>query len=302
MAQRYGGKHSPQTDEPRVEAKTPHLPKFRDRRASNVSLWARLMFFAPLPLLFAGIGEIRRADDPLSVIIELGGFAALMLAAWLLNEGIRAEQAYDARKVAKPPSFPRKLVSAGIVGVTVALVVASANQSGLLAGIPFGIVATAAHVLGFGLDPMRRKGLEGVNEFETERIAAAVEKAEGIVAQIKDAARRIGDRRLEARIDRLCESARQVFRAVEEDPRDLPRARKFMTVYLMGARDATAKFADVYRNSSNAEARADYEALLTDLETSFSKHREELLLEDRSDLDIEIEVLRERLKQEGLTA
>ena len=38
----------------------------------------------------------------------------------------------------------------------------------------------------------------------------------------------------------------------------------------MGARDATVRFADVYATSRDAKARADYEALLTDLETNFA--------------------------------
>jgi hypothetical protein len=75
-----------------------------------------------------------------------------------------------------------------------------------------------------------------------------------------------------------------------------------MGVYLKGARDATIKFADIYARNREPAARADYEALLSDLETSFTAQREVLLLDDRSDLDIEIEVLRDRLKQEGVSA
>jgi len=73
-----------------------------------------------------------------------------------------------------------------------------------------------------------------------------------------------------------------------------------MTVYLMGARDATAKFADVYARGRDPEARAKYEALLGDLETSFTDHRDQLLLTDQTALDVEIEVLRDRLHLEGV--
>ena len=64
-----------------------------------------------------------------------------------------------------------------------------------------------------------------------------------------------------------------MFRAVEHDPRDLNRARTFLSVYLLGLRDATVKFADLWGRSRDAEARAQYEALLGDLETSFGTHR-----------------------------
>ncbi|MEM8740896.1 MAG: 5-bromo-4-chloroindolyl phosphate hydrolysis family protein, partial [Pseudomonadota bacterium] len=85
-----------------------------------------------------------------------------------------------------------------------------------------------------------------------------------------------------------------------EDPRDLSRARKFLGVYLTGARDATVKFAEVYAKTRDEAARTEYEALLKDLERSFETHRAGLLDDNRSALDVEIEVLRKRLKQEGL--
>ena len=93
-----------------------------------------------------------------------------------------------------------------------------------------------------------------------------------------------------------------LIRTVEEDPRDLTAARKYMSVYLMGARDATIKFADIYGRSRDAQARADYMALLDDLEQNFAARTQKMLLDDRSDLNIEIEVLRDRLKREGIRA
>ena len=259
------------------------------------------MFLLPLPLLFAGLGAISRGSAA-EMLGELGAFAGLMAGAVLLNEGLRAEAAYDARAVARPPAIPRKLFAAALTGASVAAAgVLSLGQAWPVA-VVFGAVAAGAQVLAFGLDPMRRKGMEGVDDFSNERVARAIDQAEDLVRQTVDAAKRLGDRRLEGRIDRLCDQAREVFRAVERDPRDLARARTFLSVYLLGLRDATMKFADVWGRSRDAAARTAYEDLLGDLETSFGAQRTHLLEEDRSDLDVEIEVLRERLQQDGLIA
>jgi len=91
-----------------------------------------------------------------------------------------------------------------------------------------------------------------------------------------------------------------MIRTVEEDPRDLTGARKFLGVYLMGARDAAAKFADLYKRQRDEGARGDFENLLTDLEQNFAARTDKMLLDDRSDMDIEIKVLRDRLQREGL--
>ena len=298
MAERYGGRYSPGAKDGPAKAGPPPA-SFRSGRARRVSLRARLMFLLPLPLLFAGLGAIGRGDAA-EMVGELGGFVGLMLSAWLLNEGLRAEEAYRARTVAGPPAVPRKLLAAALTGVGIAAAGLLGGGQAAAAALVFGVVAAGAQILAFGLDPMRKKGLAGVDEFSNERVARAIDRAEALVRETAEAAKRLSDRRLEGRVDRICDQAREVFRAVEQDPSDLNRARTFLSVYLLGLRDATVKFADLWSRARDSEARAQYEALLGDLETSFGTHRAALLADNRSDLDIEIEVLRERLQQDGL--
>ena len=302
MARRYGGKFSPDGSKTSSGATgAPQPAPFRDRRARRVNLRARLMFLLPLPLLFAGLGAIGRGS-PTEMLAEIGGFAGLTFSAWLLNEGLRAEEAYDARVIARPPAIPRKLFAAALTGLSVAAVGMFSLGQGPFGSLAFGVLASLAHVAAFGIDPMKRKGMDGVDAFATERVAKAVDRAEGLVREILSAAERIKDRRIEGRIERLCAQAREVFRTVEEDPGDFARARTFMSVYLLGLRDATRKFADLYGRTRDPDTLREYESLLSDLETSFTTHRTDLLTDNRSDLDIEIEVLRERLQQDGLVA
>ncbi len=303
MAQRYGGRYSPDANPDAADGAraAPPAAPFRNRHARRVSLRARLLFLAPLPLLFAGLGAINRGSAT-EMIGALGGFAGLMTSAWLLNEGLRAEESYDARAVARPPAIPRKLFAAALTGASVFLADLLGRGQSPFAALTFGVVAAAAHVVAFGIDPMKTKGIAGVDDFSTERVARAIDNAEALVRQTVEASRRIGDRMLEGRIERLCDQAREVFRVVEKDPRDLNRARTFLSVYLLGLRDATVKFADLWSRSRDATARAGYEDLLGDLEKSFTAQRTHLLEDNRSDLDIEIEVLRERLQQDGLIA
>lgn len=300
MAQRFGGKYSPE-GQPDNTSEAPAPNRFRNLTPHNPGLRARLLFAAPFPLLLSAIGELR-AGDALGMVAELSAFAALMLGAWLLREGLIAEAAYAARKVARPPALPRKSLAAGFAGIGVAVAAYFGWQQGLIPAVVFGAVAASAHLLAFGLDPMRRKGMQGTDAFDAERVARAVDKAEALLQETIAAARRISDRRLEGRVESLASAARDMFRTVEADPRDLSAARKFLTVYLKGARDATIKFADLYARNRDAGVRRDYEALLSDLERSFDAQRKTMLLDSRSNLDVEITVLRDRLKQEGLRA
>ncbi|MEX0969662.1 MAG: 5-bromo-4-chloroindolyl phosphate hydrolysis family protein [Paracoccaceae bacterium] len=298
MAQRYGGKHSPKPGPAHAPARA---RPFAGRAVQPSRIRVTLIYIAALPLLMAAL--FRMFDgNAFAMLGNLAGFALIVGGAALLGEGIKAEAAYHARKMARPPAIPRKMFGGIAIGLGLGVAALFGWGLGLFNAIAFGGVAFAAHMLAFGMDPMRKKGMAGVDEFTINRVATAVEKAEETVREMINAAARIPDRVLEGRVDALAVAAREMFRVVEDDPRDLAAARKFMTVYLAGARDATVKYADLARRGTNAQARSDFEALLGDLEQSFESQRKKLLEDNRSDLNVEIEVLRERLQREGVNA
>lgn len=297
MAQRFGGKFSPggsaRDAGPKGGAR-PAAPDWNGKRPSRAGARNNILFFLPIPF---AINAFR--GDTLDLILNLGAFGLLILAAWLTREGVIAHEAYDARKVARRPAIPRKLFGAILTGLGLGLGGFSTDGS-LLSPLVFAVLGAGLHMLAFGPDPMKDKGLEGVDSFQTERVARAVDEAEKYLVEMRDTLRRVGDRHLIARMDSLQAHAREMFRTIEDDPRNLTAARRYLGVYLLGARDATAKFADVYTRSKDAGARADYLALLEDLDSNFNARTQALLSNDRTALDIEMEVLRDRLAREGV--
>ncbi len=293
-ARRFGGRYS---DDGAPEPPTPPAPPAASGPPIRVGFWVRAMMYAPAPLLIAALGEMRRGAVG-QLAIELSAFALLIFAAWLLREGVKAQIAYDRRRTARRPAVPRKILSSIVTGVGVALAAGFGWGLGPVAGIGYGLVAAALHAFAFGPDPLRDKGMEDVNLRDLDRAAEAVDKGEAVLRETLDAAARIADRRLRARIEALCGSAREVLRQIEDDPRDLRRARRFLSVYLVGARDATVRYARL--DVEDPVLRRRFDTLLTQLETSFEHQRAKLLDDDRDALEIEIEVLRDRLAQEGL--
>ena len=290
MAQKYGGKFSPEPQGPAPAPRTPGAAPQVDPAGARVNL----LFLPGVVLAFTSLG-----GGPVVLATGLAGAAVLTLAAWLLRDGVRAEAAYAARKVARRPALPRKMLASALTGVGVALAALS-GDSGIAGAIVYGIVATALHVGAFGIDPLRDKRMEGVDSFQQDRVARVVDEAESYLATMMGQIESLSDRRLQQRVAAFQMAARRMISTVENDPRDLTGARKYLGVYLMGARDATVKFVDLYRRNRDAEVRADYEALLTDLEQNFAARTERMLRDDRTDMDIEIKVLRDRLQREGI--
>lgn len=288
MAQRYGGEFSPQ-GKPEPGGRPPYHGKTRSRAGGRVNL----LFLAPLPLaLLAFLG------DPADLILRLLALGSLIAAAKLTRDGVLAHEEYDARKIARRPAIPRKLFASFLTGA--GLFLAGSVYASMMLAAAYGALGVGLHLFAFGLDPMRHKGMDDLDEFQTDRVARAVTEAEKHLSAMKNAIERTKDRRLEARLEQFTQTARDMFRTVEDDPRDLTAARKYMGVYLLGARDATAKFVDIYMRDPTGGARDDYETLLDDLEANFAARTRQFLNNDRTDLDVEIEVLRERLAREGV--
>ena len=144
---------------------------------------------------------------------------------------------------------------------------------------------------------MKNKGAEGL---ENRRVALVVDEAEDYISAMSEAATSLKDRALSNRVDGFISSVRAMVQSVKQDPRDLGAARKYLNLYLFGARDATIKFVELYQKSADTQTRTDYEALLTDLEKNFDWQRQKMLLDDPADLDVEIDVLRNRLRHKGV--
>lgn len=293
MAQRFGGPNSPGGDPRPAGTPVSRAPR-PPRRVSPVGARINLLFV--LPFLWAGSAFFQ---DPLGLAQSLGVFAVLLLSAWLTREGAIAQDAYDQRRVARRPAIPRKLFGAVTFGAGLALA-GWGSVYGLVAPVVFGLLGGGLHLASFGLDPMRDKGMAGVDEFQTDRVAKAVEGAEGHLRAMSDAILRARDRKLEDRLSQFQAHVRRLLRAVEDDPADLAAARRYLGVYLQGARDATVAYADLVQRAPDAAARQRFVALLDDLEQNYLARTEALLSNDRQALGVEIDVLRERLDREGL--
>jgi hypothetical protein len=293
MAKRFGGKYSP---DGRSDLDTPEGSRAHRAKVDPAGGRSNVLFVPAIVLVATSFG-----GGPVALAAALLGGLSLTLAAWLIRGGLRAQAEYDARKVARKPALPRKILGAIFGGIGTALaVIAHLDGFSALSPILYGIFATGLYIAAFGLDPLRSKGMDGIDTFQQDRVARVVDEAEKHLTTMAETISRARDRQATARLADFSDTARDLIRTVEEDPRDLTAARKYLGVYLQGARDATAKFADIYARTQDAQARTDYLALLDDLEKNFAARNRKSLLEDRSDLTIEIDVLRERLSREGV--
>ena len=285
MAQRFGGRFSP--GERDALAGPP--------RRSRAGLRASLMFLPPALLTLLALP--MWGTDGLG-LANLMAAVVLFLAAWLNREGLIAQDAFDARVSAKRP-FPRRIAAAVLTGAAVCGL-AFARGGDLVLPTLAGLVATGLHLVAFGADPLTDKRPPGVDAYQSGRVARVTDEADGILSEIREHILALGERGLTDRVDAFAKAVRRLSAQVAADPRDLAGARRYLGVYLRGARDATVRFANLYSRSRDERARADWLALLDDMQKGMDGRTEKLMLDDRTGLDIEIDVLRDRLRREGV--
>lgn len=291
MAERFGGPHSPANARP--DADPVRQAVAEDRRVDAAGARSNLLF---IPAVLEAVLSLGGGASGMA--LGLAAALAMGLGAWLTREGLRAQAAYDARHVARRPAFPRKIAGGILIGIGVGL--AALSNTPVLGAVLYGIIALALYLGAFGIDPLHDKRIDGIDTFEQDRVARVVDEAEEYLATMREKIGKLGDRELEGRVMAFQAMARRMIRSVQEDPRELPEAKKYLIVYLMGARDATTRFADLYARKRDEDARRDYEALLADLESNFESRTAKLLEGGREAMDIEIKVLRDRLAREGV--
>ena len=233
----------------------------------------------------------------------MGGTALLVLAGALIRRGLDATADYEERRFAKPPP-PFRLTGAFAIGAAFFVVSAFATGYGTFMSVVLGGLGLAASLATYGVDPRAAKELPPAEAartgVRTEQVVAAVGEAKGKIADIRQHAARLANRELRARLERICAAALAVVDEIERDPKDLPRARRFLNVYLDGTRDVVRDYAARERDFAETSLGHDFQNVLATIERVFNEQLQHLRKDEAFDLEVAIDVLHTQLTKEGV--
>lgn len=258
-----------------------------------------LLYVLPFLLIPATIKAFA-TGNLLGIVMNAGGYAAFLLAAQLLRRGLHAEAIYKEKRIARAPKWPLKTMAAGIVaGTTFALAWLGAHNA-FFVSIAFGSGALLGMFLSYGFDPRALKMVAGSHGYTVEEISTTIEAAENTILSIENANAKITNREFNSRIERICETARNILDEMEKNPGTIRRARKFLLVYLDGTNKVTNGYANTHMQADTLALEQNFRTVLDSIESVFKEQKHKLLQEDLYDLDIQIEVLAKQLKHEGI--
>ncbi len=269
------------------------------RKPGDAGFRGSFLFFLPLPLL-AAIGVSLGRGNFTGVVGNTAAAILFFVGAMALRRGLREEREYHRKKVAVAPVIPFKLGAAVAVGLATLLAADIGAGHGFAVAVCFGIGAALGCLLTYGTDPRKEKVAEAGYGYTTAEVVEVLEEAEVRVVTIDQARAEIHNQELRERLSRIAEAARKVLSALEEDPRDIRRARKFLNTYLQGAQRVIAGYAATHAKTESQELETNFRNVLTTIEEVFNQQHEKLLQNDVLDLDVQIEVLAMQLKREGV--
>ncbi|MBM9605639.1 5-bromo-4-chloroindolyl phosphate hydrolysis family protein [Desulfopila inferna] len=288
--------------EKQAREKAKAVQSYRQRRREAAALRprkSRLLWLLPLPLIPAMV--IALGGGNFTVFVSNACSYGLFLAAAVLTRhGFRQEVNLRQQRFQKTIRWPFKTMG----GLTVALATGITAWAGaghdIATSIGFGAGSFVAFVLLYGLDLYTQPVAVKDNVGNTQPVTEALQQAEQQILHIEQAAARINQPELNQRLARISALGRDILTEIARDPRDFRRARKFLNIYLDGAQRVVTGYAETHANLRNQTLEDNFRRVLVTIEEVFGQQYERLLENDLRDLDVDIEVLENQLKREGL--
>ena len=202
----------------------------------------------------------------------------------------------------KLAAIPLRTLGGGLTALATSFAAYFSVEHGAAVSLLFGAVAAAGFHLLYGFAPLRRPVAPKRVDAVAQRAAAALAEAKGRLHDIEQASLSIGNPELKARLSRIALQGRRILGLIAERPAALSQARRFFTTYLEGAQQVTRGYVRTHAMAREraGELEQNFRNVLITIEDVFVEQEQRLLDSDLLDLDVQIEVLRKQLEQEGI--
>jgi len=171
---------------------------------------------------------------------------------------------------------------------------------GLITSVLFAGVTLLGCYLYYDFDASARRDDVPLVGITTEELIDLLDEAEDRIEAIEVAGKSIKNVEFKDRLRRITQEARKITAAIEEDPTDARRARKFLKVYLDGAQQVTEGYARMHATGDTEQLEDNFRRVLTTIETVIAEQQQKLKENNVSELDVQIEVLQMQLEKEGV--
>jgi 5-bromo-4-chloroindolyl phosphate hydrolysis protein len=250
------------------------------------------IFLGPLFLsVILALGK----QEFLAFIYNLIAFGLFFATAKLNSLGLDREYQYHTSTLTKAPKRPLKTLSSALLGLSTLYTAWIAGGEPLITSIALSAVSVVGYFLYYGFDPKDDK-LENIGDISAEFVIETLATARGKLAEVEEAMKKIHEKELYQKLRIATDKGYEILNNIEADPKDLRVARKFIIVYIDGIRKVTRAYTSIDEKDIDQETKEKLSYLLSDVEKRFDKEILRLKENDKFDLEVQIDVLQEQIK------
>ena len=254
-----------------------------------------LLYIFLAPLFIAVILALLERDIS-AFLLNLTAFGLFYATAKLNTLGLANEFKYHQEQLTKAPKRPYKTLSAALLGISTFFTATIAGGESILMGLFLSIISSLGYYLYYGLDPRDDK-LENIGDISAEFVLKTISEAKSKLAVIESDIDKINsDRVLQDRLSLAVKKAKEIIQTIQEDPKDIRVARKFLVVYIDGLKSVTNAYTSMDEADINEKTKENLHKLLEDVEHRFDKELSRLKKNNAFDLDVNIDTLHEQIK------
>ncbi len=268
-------------------------PSLDTQKSLNAKKW-NLIYIFLVPLFISIVISLVMTEIKY-FIMNIVAFALFFATAKANSIGLEQEYKYYTSTLTKAPKTPYKTIAGILLGISTFFTASIAGYQNILIGLFLGVVATIGYFLYYGFDPRADK-LNNIGDISAEFVLETLATARGKLAQIENDMRSIKDTKLNSKLRIAIDRAYEILQNIEEDPKDLRVARKFIIVYIDGIKNVISSYREMNEDEITLETKERLYSLLSDVEKKFDKELIRLKRNNQFDLDVHIDVLKEQIK------
>ena len=227
-------------------------------------------------------------------LFDIVAFGLFFATAKLNTIGLNKEYEYHTTTLIKAPK-PLKALTAGLLGVSTLFTAWIAGGQDFFISIALALVAVVGYFLYYGFDPKEDK-LENIGDISAQFVIETLATARGKLAMVEEDMKKIKEKSLHDKLRIATNKGYEILNNIEEDPKDLRVARKFIIVYIDGIKKVTASYTAMDEKDITASTKERLSSLLSDVEKRFDKEILRLKENNQFDLDVQIDVLQQQIK------
>ena len=253
-----------------------------------------LLYLFLVPLFMALVLALFQTNIKAFILNSFSFFLFLSVAT-LAKKGFVQEKVYHDSTFTKAPKLPYKMFAGYLLGGATFFTAFITGEQPFVKSLFLALIATLGYYLLYGFDPKKDK-LENLGDVSAEFVLESIKEAKAKLASVRENLNKIKDNTLHEKITQAVQKASHIIQTIQDDPKDVRVARKFLIVYLDGIKKVTQSYTELEESDITVSTKERLHTLMDDVQEKFDQELVRLKNNNAFNLDVHIDVLKEQIK------